>query len=197
MLGVFLNVIAGLSVPTQGWIKHEGKISPPGGFLRYSVGGTPLELIRFLAPLYQFDAKKVLDFVTETVKYDRLLRTPLEQLPPVLKRELNFILTYAIPCDFYFYGRPRGCRSEFQKVGEQILARRSKEATMLLGTGSELAARSLGPDAKAAILYRGSFTLYEHLDDALLVFSQLDPEPALSNEAPESEAPEEEFDLLL
>lgn len=195
-LAVFMNVIAGLSLPTEGWIKHQGRISPPGGVLRYSAGGNPLELIRLLSRLYQFDAKQVLDVVTATVKYEGLLRTPVAQLPSVLKRELNFVLTYAIPCDFYFYGRPRGCRPEFQKVGQQLLERRSSEATMLLGTGSEHVARSLGSDAKAAILYRGSFTLYERLDDALAVFAQLDPEPAFSNEALESEAAEEELDLL-
>ena len=196
-LAVFLNVIAGLSVPTEGWVKHVGRISPPGGFLRYSVGGTPLELIKFLAPLYQFDAEQVLDFVAATVKYERLLRTPMEQLPAVLKRELNFILTYAIPCEYYFYGTPRGCRPEFQKVGQQVLARRSKEATMLLGTGSEHVARSLGAVSRAAILYRGNFTLYERLDDALVVFAHLEPEPTISNEALEGETHEEDVDFLL
>ena len=196
-LSVFVNLIAGLSVPTEGWIKHEGKISPPGGFLRYAVGRTPMEFIRFLAPLYQFDADEVLEFVTATVKYDRLLRTPLERLPAVLKRELNFIMTYAIPCDYYFYGTPRGCRPDVQKVGQQLLARRRKDATMLLGAGSEPVARSLGSDTRAAILHRGSFTLYEQLEDALLVFAQLDPEPIIPSEAPESGDPDEEIDLLL
>lgn len=196
-LAVFVNLIAGLSVPTEGWIKHEGKISPPGGFLRYAVGRTPLEFIRFLAPLYQFDADEVLDFVTATVKYDRLLRTPLERLPAVLKRELNFALTYAIPCDYYFYGTPRHCRPNFQRMGHQILARRSQEATMLLGAGTEPLARSLGSDTRAAILHRGSFTLYEQLEDALIVFAQLEPEPIVPNEELGSEPLEEEVDLVL
>ena len=196
-LAVFLNVIAGLSVPSEGWIKQEGKISPPGGFLRYSAGGTPLELIRFLAPLYRFDAEQVLDFVNATIRYDRLLRTPLAQLPAPLKHELNFILTYAIPCDYYFFGLARGGRPEFQKVAQEIVARRSKEATMLLGTGSERIAGLFAADTKAAILYRGNFTLYERLDDALVVFAHLAPESALPNEALEGEPQEEDVDLFL
>jgi len=196
-LAVFMNLIAGLSVPTEGWIKRNGKISPPGGFLRYAVGRTPLEFIRFLAPLYQFDADEVLDFVTATVKYDRLLRTPLERLPAVLKRELNFALTYAIPCDYYFYGTPRGCRPEFQKVGQEILTRRTREATMLVVASSDAAARPLGSDTRAAILHRGSFTLYDQLEDAVLVFTQLEPEPIIPIEAPGSGGPEEDIDLLL
>jgi len=196
-LAVFLNVIAGLSIPTEGWVKRKGKISPPGGFLRYSTGGTPLDLIRLLAPLYQFDAEQVLDFVAATVRYDRLLRTPLEQLPLPLRHELNFILTYAIPCDYYFFGMPRGGRPEFRKLGQQILARRSKEATMLLGTSSEHIARSVGPNARAAILHRGNFTLYERLDDALAVFAQLEPETAIPNEALEGEPSEDDVDLII
>lgn len=196
-LAVFVNLIAGLSVPTKGWIKHEGKISPPRGFLRYAVGRTPSEFIRFLAPLYQFDAEEVLHFVAAIVKYDQLLHTSLERLPPILARELNFILTYAIPCDYYFYGTPRHCRPEIQKVGHQILARRIKEATMLLGAVTERAARLLGADAKAAILHQGSLTLYEQLEDALMVFAQLDPEPAIPTDAVGSEDPEEEVDFVL
>lgn len=197
-LSAFVNVIAGLSIPSEGWVKHQGKISPPGGFLRYSTGGTPPELIKLLAPLYRFDAQQVIDFVAATVRYDRLLRTPVRQLPVVLRRELNLALTFAIPCDYYFFlGVPEGGRPTFRKFCQQALASRSKEAAMLLGTASERAARSLGPDASAAILYRGNFTLYRRLDDALAVFERLEPEPALPDEAQEGEDYEEDIDFIL
>lgn len=197
-LAVFANVIAGLSVPTEGWVKREGKISPPGGFLRYSAGGTPLELVRLLAPLYQFDAEQVLDFVAAAIRYDRLLRTPLTKLPVPLRRELDFVLTYAIPCDYYFFGGlPKGSRPEFQKFCLQAVARRRSEASMLILTASERTARSLGSDTKAAILYRGNFTLYEQLDDALVVFEQLEPEAAIPDEALEGETYEQDVDLIL
>ena len=195
---VFANVIAGLSVPTEGWVKHEGKISPPGGFLRYSAGGTPLELVKLLAPLYQFDTERVLDFVAATVRDDRLLRTPVKKLPVPLRRELDFILTYAIPCDYYFFGgMPKGTRPEFQRFCQQAVARRRNEASMLILAGSERVARSLGSDTRAAILYYGNFTLYERLDDALVVFEQLEPEAAIPDEALDGEAYEQDADLIL
>lgn len=197
-LAVFANVTAGLSVPTEGWVKHEGKIAPPGGFLRYSGGGTPLELVKLLAPLYQFDTDQVLDFVAAAIRYDELLRTPFKKLPISLRRELDFILTYAIPCDYYyFFGMPKSSRPEFQRFCQQAVARRRSEASMLILTGSEHIARSLGSDTKAAILYRGNFTLYERLDDALVVFAQLEPEAAIPNEALEGETYEEDVDLIL
>lgn len=196
-LSIFANVIAGLSVPTEGWVKHKGKICPPGGFLRFSAGGTPLELIKLLASLYQFDAEHVLDFVAATVRYDQLLRTPLVKLPVSLRRQLDFVLTYAIPCDHYFFaGMPRGGHPEFQKICQQTVARRRTEASMLILAASERVARSLGSDTKAAILYRGNLTLYERLDDALVVFGQLEPEPAIPTEALEDET-YEDGDLML
>lgn len=197
-LSVFANVMAGLSVPTEGWVKHEGKISPPGGFLRYCVGGTPLELIKLLAPLYRFDIEQVLDFVAATIRYDRLLQTPLTKLPISLRYELDFVLTYAIPCDYYFFGgMPRTGRPEFRKFCQQAVTRRRNEASMLILTGSERVARSLGSDTRAAILYYGNFTLYERLDDALLVFEQLEPEAAIPDEALEGETYEQDVDLIL
>lgn len=199
-LAIFANVVAGLSVPTEGWVKQEGTISPPAGFLRYSAGGTPLELIRMLAPLYRFDAEQVVDFIrAAAVRYDQLLRTPSTKLPVSLRRELDFVLTYAIPCDHYFFfgGLPRGRRPEFQRFCQQVVARRRNEASMLILTGSEQIARSLGSDTRAAILYRGNFTHYEQLDDALAVFGHLEPEASLPDEALEGEQNEEEVDLLL
>lgn len=197
-LSVFVNIIAGLSIPSEGWVKPEGKISPPGGFLRYSKGGTPPELIKLLAPLYRFDAEQVIDFVAATVQYDRLLRTPTGQLPIALRRELNLALTFAIPCDHYFFvGMPNGGRSQFRKLCQQALARRSEEAAVVVGAGSDRVARSLGPDAKAAILYRGNFTLYQRLDDALAVFERLEPESAIPNEALEDENYEDDVDLVI
>lgn len=197
-LTAFVSILAGLSIPTEGWVEHAGKIAPPGGFLRYSRGGTPPELIKLLAPLYRFDADQVIDFVAAAVQYDRLLRTPLGKLPVALKRELNLALTYAIPCDYYFFdGMPDSGRPQFRKFCQRALAQRSKEAGILVGTGSERVARSLGPDAKAAILYRGNFTLYHRLDDALAVFERLEPEPTIPNEAIEGENYEEDIDLVL
>lgn len=44
------------------------KFPPPAGLLRDSAGGTPIELVELLAPLYQFDTDQVLDFVATTVR---------------------------------------------------------------------------------------------------------------------------------
>lgn len=197
-LAAFVNIIAGVSLPTEGWIKRVGRIAPPAGFLRYSRAGTLPELIKLLAPLYRFDDAEVTDFVADVIRQDQLLRTPLAQLPRALKRELNFALTFAIPCDYYFFnGLPEGGRPEFRKFCQQALALRCKEATVLIGTSSERAARMLGPDAGAAILYRGNFTPYQSLDDALAVFRSLAPESPIPNEAIGEENYEEDPDFLL
>jgi ABC-type polysaccharide/polyol phosphate transport system ATPase subunit len=197
-LTAFVNVIAGLSLPSEGWIKRVGRIALPGGFLRYSRAGTLPELIKLLAPLYRFDAEEVIDFVATVIRYDRLLRTSLNQLPRALKRELNLALTFAIPCDYYFFnGMPEGGRPEFRRFCQQALAQRFEEAAMLIGTSSERAARLLGPDASAAILYRGDFTLYQNLDDALAIFRRLEPESPIPNEATEDEIYEEDPDFIL
>ena len=197
-LSVFLNLIAGLSLPSEGWVRRQGSISVPGGFLRYSRGGTPRDLIELLAPLYRFEAAQVMSFVATVVQYDRLLYTPIRQLPSLLKRELNLALTYAIPCDYYFFdGMPDGGRPEFRALCKRVLNSRSEEAGMLIATSSNRAARALGPNATAAILYRGSFTVYQHLEDALAIFERLEPEEAIPKEALEGENYAEDDDFGL
>jgi ABC-type polysaccharide/polyol phosphate transport system ATPase subunit len=197
-LSVLFNVAAGLSLPTEGWVERRGKISPPGGFIRYSRGGTLSELVKLLAPLYEFEVEDVIEFVVSTVQHDRLRRTPLSKLPASLKRELNMALTFAIPCDYYFFnGLPEVGRPAFRKYCQQALSVRSREATIVVGASTERIARSLGPDAAAAILHRGSFTLYQHLDEALAVFGQLEPEPEIPGQELEGETYEEEPDFIL
>ena len=195
-----MNILSGLAIPDEGWVKRQGKICPPGGFLRYSSGGTAPELIKLLAPLYRFDEKQVIEYVAAALPYDWLLRTPLKLIPAIIRRELNIALTLAIPCDYYFFLRtPEGGRPSFRKICREALAQRARESAMVLGTSNIGAAKSLGSDASAAILYHGNFTLYRRLDDALAVFERLQPEPALPSEAQgdDDEEPEEDVDVMI
>lgn len=197
-LSVLANIIAGTSIPTEGWVERQGKVCPPGGFLRYFRTGSPKEMIELLAPLYRFDPQEVMNTVSTAIQYDGLMRTQLNQLPLLLKRELNMAVSYAIPCDYYvFDGTPAVGRPQFRAFCRRALVQRSKEAGVIIATHAENVAMTLGSAASAAILYRGGFSVYQRLDDALAVFRQLQPEPAIPNEALESENNEPEEDILL
>jgi ABC-type polysaccharide/polyol phosphate transport system ATPase subunit len=197
-LSVFLNMIAGVSVPSEGWIERTGSMSIPGGFLHLAQGRTPRHLIDFLAPLYRFEPSEVAAFVEASVKYVRLLDTPIVQLPTVLKRELNMVLIYAIPCDYYvFDGSPDGGRTEVRSICRRALSARSRQAGVIIATGSARTATILGPDVNGAILYRGDFTVYRQVEDALAVFEGLKPEETIPRETMEGEPEGEDYDLIL
>ncbi|MFN4016068.1 MAG: hypothetical protein ACK4JB_12090 [Reyranella sp.] len=198
-LSVFLNMIVGVTVPSEGWIERTGTFSMPGGFLHLSMGRTPRHLIDFLAPLYRFEPSQVADFVEACVKYDRLLDIPIAQLPLVLRRELNMVLIYAIPCDYYvFDGSPEGGgRNEIRALCRRALNARSEKSGVIIGTGSARTAKILGPEANGAILYQGSLTVYRYVEDALAVFEGLEPEETIPRESMEEEHEGEEYDLIV
>jgi len=108
------------------------------------------------------------------------------------------VLIYAIPCDYYvFDGSPDGGRSEVRSLCRKALSARSKQAGVIIATGSARTAKILGPDVNGAILYRGDFTVYRQVEDALAVFEGLEPEEAIPQEAMEGEHEDEDYGLML
>jgi len=195
-LTVFLNMIVGVAIPSEGWIERKGTLSIPGGFLHLAKGRTARNLIDFLAPLYRFEPADVMGFVEACVGYPRLLDTPIKQLPSVLKRELNIALIYAIPCDYYIFdGSPDSGRTEMRTLTRRALRARSEQAGVIIATGSSRTARILGPEANGAILYHGNLTIYRQVEDALAVFESLEPEEPIPREALEEDNAGEDYDM--
>ena len=190
----FMEIIAGTSLPTTGWVKRQGKTSPPNGYLRFAGFGTARALIDRLSALYDADPREIAEFVEIALKSRQVLDVPIRQFPPLLRRQLNFALMYAFPCDMYLFDGNIGGVGDpvFRAFCQTAFNLRRKEAGMIVALNSSSAASILDKSMTGAILHRAKFTLYERLSDAMAVFDTLPPEEAIPNPALASESTQSE-----
>lgn len=172
---VLLQIIAGLSLPTQGWVDRSATISIPGGYVRYTRSGTARQLAARLGQLYRADPEDILEFVTSAMERSDVVDVPIRQLPVAFRRQLNLAISYAVPCDFYcFDGSIDVARPpRFRAFCRRAFAMRSKHAGIVVATSSSRVAAGLGEGFMGGILFRSRLTLYERLDDAIAVFDSL------------------------
>jgi ABC-type polysaccharide/polyol phosphate transport system ATPase subunit len=197
-IAILLNVIAGLSQPTEGWVERRATLSVPRGFLRYAGPGTTRQLIDRLSPLYNAHPREIAEFIEIGLQDRRVLDAPVAQLPKVLKEQLNAALTYAIPCDFYLFNGPieAGRDPAFRAFCQTAFNTRRREAGTIVAVRTSRLASSLDENSIGAILYKGKLTVYERLGDAAVVFDSLPPEEDLPNYAAAAEDEEEEDDFI-
>jgi len=178
-----LEIIAGTSLPTTGWVTRQGKTSLPGGYLKFAGFGTARTLIDRLCVLYNADPREVAEFVDVGLQSRHALDIPIRLLPPLVRKKLNYALIYAIPCDTYLFdgGIPGGGTPAFRAFCERAFDMRQRHAGMIMTLYSSQAASALDKSMKGAILHRSKFTLYEHIYDAASVFASLPPEEPPSN----------------
>ena len=201
-ISVLLDILAGLSLPTRGWVERRATISVPGGFLRYSRFSTPRQLILRLSQLYDADPRDIVKFTIGAMQRHDMMDIPVRQLPASIRQQFNMALTYAVPCDFYLFNGAieAGRNREFRAFCRQAFAMRSKQAGTIVTTSSgRVAAAKVGEGAMGGVLFRSKFTLYKRLEDAIAVFDSLPPEeaaPVPFQTLVEQEPAQEEDDIV-
>lgn len=195
---VLLDIMAGLSLPTRGWVERRASLSPPGGYLRYARFGTLRHLVQRLSQFYRADPRDIIEFTISAMRRHDILDIPVNQLPHSIRHQLNMALIYAIPCDFHlFNGSIDGGRAgEFRAFCRQAFALRSKQAGTIVTASSSKLAAELGEGATVGVLFRSKLTLYEHWEDAIAVFDSLPPEPAVGGEELVRPEPAQEEDEI-
>ena len=195
-----LEIIAGLTLPTSGWVDRRAIVSVPGGgLLRYSRHDTTRQLISRLSLVYDVDPKEIVEFVTSALERSDLLDIPTRQVPVALRQQVSTALTYAFPCDFYLFSSASvgGGEQRFQAFCQRAFELRSRHAGIIMTTNSGKSARRFGNDMLGALVHQGQLTLYRRLSDAITVFESLPPEDAHPEELlpPDNPPPyyEEEF----
>jgi ABC-type polysaccharide/polyol phosphate transport system ATPase subunit len=195
---ILLGMIAGLSLPTQGWIRRQATISVPGGFLRHAKTGNVRQLIEVLSEVYNADPRDIGEFIENGLRSRRVLDVPVPRLPNLLRRQMNLALSYALPCDFYMFDGAveSGTDPAFRTFCQQAFAARRKTAGTIVATRTTSMASTFDANSVGAVLYQRKITLYERLTDAIAVFDSLPPEEAIPKEAlvdPDSQEEEEDF----
>lgn len=199
---VLLDILAGLSLPTRGWVERRATTSVPGGFLRYAKNATTHQLVVRIAQLYGADPRDIIKFVNRSMQGLDIIDVPVRQLPGSIRSQLNMALTYAVPCDFYLFNGTveAGRNREFRTFCRQAFAMRSKRAGTVLTVSSSKMAAGFGEGATGGVLFHRKLTLYKRLEDAIAVFDNLPPDetgPAAHQASVQQEVPQEEEDIIL
>lgn len=174
-----LEIIAGLTLPTKGWVDRQAVVSmPAGGLWRYARHDTTRQLISRLSLVYSVDPKEVVDFVVGALERNDFMDIQTRLLPVALRHQISMILTYAFPCDFYLFSNASvgGGDQKFQIVCQRAFELRSRRAGIIMTTNSAKSARRLDTDMMGALVHQGQLTLYRKLSDAITVFESLPPE---------------------
>ncbi|MCW5737417.1 MAG: hypothetical protein KIS73_25050 [Enhydrobacter sp.] len=196
-----LEIIGGMAIPTMGWIERRATVSVPYGLLRYANRNTTRQLIQRLSHLYRTNVDDVTAFTTEGMGRSDVLDVSPRSLPRRMRQQLNVILVYAFPCDFYLFSNIPGAPGEpkIQAFYDRALELRSQQAGIIFRTGSGRAARRLDPTMMGAVVHNGKFTLYRRLGDAIAVFESLPPEETyeLTESPAEDQESFDDEDMLL
>ena len=193
-----LQLIAGMELPTTGWIDRRAVSSVPGGLLRYSRHESMRQLITRLSQVYRVDPKEVAAFMAKALDRQDLLDTPTRLLPVVIKQQVSKALTYAFPCDFYVMNNASiGIGDDrFQTFCQRAFDLRSKQAGVIMLSNSGKSARKFGDEMMGALVHQRRLTLYKRLSDAIAVFESLPAEETADEEelyADRTMPEEEEF----
>lgn len=183
-----LNILAGIEVPTSGWVERYGTVSLPGGFLRYAQHMSIGSLIGRLAEAYRVDSNDVFRFIQEVLPIGEARHLSVRGLSRPLRAQLNQALIYALPCDYYLFDGSikKGTNEQFGEFCSRAYEARSKQAGTILATSSTRLAQQLAEAAIGAILYQGSIRVLKDVEEAVRIFEALPPDaPFDPNAEPE------------
>lgn len=172
----FLSLLSGARIPTSGWVERRAVVSQISALSRHASGPvSPRQLIQRLSPYFHYDSAQVSDFVESFADLQHMMDRPVRNLTGKTLQALNLALFYGIPCDYYLFDQrinlgPR----DLQARTWEAFRHRHRHAGIILATSLVKEARTL--DGAGAILHRGRITLFNTVDDAIEVFSQIEPD---------------------
>jgi capsular polysaccharide transport system ATP-binding protein len=178
----FVNLLAGITLPSAGRIVRRARVSFPVGY----IGGFTPELslrhnIAHVARLYDAEVEAVVEFVARTGRFGRHFDMPYRDLPGPLRTQLGILTAYGIPFDLYLltaeFNRAKGADKEFRRTLADIVAARARTSGMIVAVNDFDFARQHCD--MGLILHRGQLLLFDDLEGAI----------AASEALPAGEAP--------
>lgn len=168
-----LRIISGAERPDSGSVIRRGRISWPIGFSGGFNGSlTGRENLRFTSRIYGADIKKVTAFVEDFAELGPYMDMPIKTYSAGMRSKLAFGLSMSIGFEFYLIdeGWSVGDAS-FRAKAEAVFNERKAHATLVV------VSHSIGTIRKncdsAAVLHNGLLRVYDNLDDALRVYTEI------------------------
>ncbi len=168
-----IKLIGGVETPTAGTISRGLNMSWPLGFAGGVSGHmTGAASVRFLARLYNRDAKEVLAFVDDFAELGKQLYIPLDAYSSGMRARLMFALTMAIDFECLLIDEVLavGDQRFHAKCHDHLFGRRRDRAMILVSHDANIIKDYC---RSALVLKAGRGRVFEDLDFALKIYATL------------------------
>jgi capsular polysaccharide transport system ATP-binding protein len=168
-----IRLISGIEVPTLGTIERQMSVSWPVG-LTGGIGGamTGNDNIRMICRIYNRPFNVIREYVEDFAQLGKYLSEPVKSYSAGMRARLNFAVSLAVDFDCYLI-------DEVITVGDQRFQQRSYEELFVRRADRSLILASHSPDivraycARALVLHRGRAKVFEDLELALAIYTDL------------------------
>jgi len=168
-----IRLISGIEVPTLGTIERQMSVSWPVG-LTGGIGGamTGNDNIRMICRLYNRPFNVIREYVEDFAQLGQYLSEPVKTYSAGMRARLNFAVSLAVDFDCYLI-------DEVITVGDQRFQQRSYEELFVRRADRSLILASHSPEivraycARALVLHRGRAKIFEDLELALAIYTDL------------------------
>jgi capsular polysaccharide transport system ATP-binding protein len=165
---VFIDLLAGIVLPTAGRIVRHARVSFPAGHL----GGFTPELsvrlnVAHVARLYGADVETIVDFVAQVSDLGKDFDRPYGGLSSSRKRYLSEILAFSIPFDVYLLRDDvvRSGGKRYNREARALFEARAKTSGMIIASQDPRFAREFCD--MGLVLANGQARLFHNIERAL------------------------------
>lgn len=168
-----IRILSGAEEPSSGNIKRTMNISWPLAFSGSFQGSlTGADNVRFVCRVYNTDYKKAMELVESFAELGKYLYEPVKVYSSGMRARLAFAISLAVDFDCYLIDEviSVGDASFHQKCQVELFEKRSHKAMVIVS--HELHNIREHCD-KVAVLNNGVLTIFENLEDAIVLYNTL------------------------
>ena len=168
-----LRIIGGVEPPDHGTVTKDVRVSWPMGFSGgFSPNMTGRQGARFVARIYGEDPRAVERFARDFAELGPYFDMPIRTYSSGMRARLAFAISFAVEFDCYLVDEVIATGdARFSKKYRREFHERARTASVILVSHNPEAIRA--ECDFAAVLTKGSLTLYETVDEAMDVYEQL------------------------
>lgn len=168
-----IKLIGGVEMPTSGKVTRNMSVSWPLGFSGGFQGSlTGYDNARFIARIYAREYGDVRRFVEDFTEMGKQLRSPVKTYSSGMRARLAFALSLAIEFDCYLIDEIIlvGDQNFQRKCQVEMFERRQDRAMLVASHSPEFIKQFCN---KAVIIDGGLATVYDDVDQAVAIYSNL------------------------
>ncbi|WP_434661791.1 ABC transporter ATP-binding protein [Paraburkholderia sp. A3BS-1L] len=168
-----IRLIAGTEKPDSGRILRRGAISFPMALSSFFISSlTARQNVNFISRVYGYSPERVVEYVEDFAELGEYFDMPVRTLSSGMRARLSFGISLAFEFDTYLI-------DEVTAVGDAAFRSKAQREMNKRISGSNVVLVSHNNDLLretcqvGLVLEKGVATLYEDIDEALAIYSQL------------------------